>query len=165
MQVCVCHHLARNNWSCSCNSNLAGQLSGWGDDHRSEAKVGRLLQVGEQREAESQSLPRSCGCTGQQLPTLIHESDAQKIFTKPPSVRRSPKTASVCPYSHASWAVSPAFALASGSSAQHLGGSGWHAGWGDTQTAAPQMCTRGRVCRSRARLSGVENECDSPKSK
>lgn len=22
MQVCVCHHLARNNWSCSCNSNV-----------------------------------------------------------------------------------------------------------------------------------------------
>lgn len=74
---------------------LAGQLSGRGDDHRSEAQVGRLLQVGEQRETESQSLPRSCGCTGQQLPTLIQESDTQQILTKPLSARRLPKTARV----------------------------------------------------------------------
>lgn len=70
-----------------------------------------------------------------------------------------------CPYSRASWAVSPASAPASGSSARRLWGSGWHAGWGDTRTAAPQMCIQGRVRRSRARLCGVENECGSPKIK
>lgn len=36
---------------------LAGQLSGGGDDYSSEALVGRLLQVGQQREAKGQRLP------------------------------------------------------------------------------------------------------------
>lgn len=35
-----------------CHVYLAGQLSGGGDDHSSEAQVGRLLQMSKQRETE-----------------------------------------------------------------------------------------------------------------
>lgn len=50
--------------------HLAGQFSGRGDDHSSEALVGWLLQVGEQWETKRQRLSRSCGSTSQELPTL-----------------------------------------------------------------------------------------------
>lgn len=61
---------------------LAGQLSGRGNDHSSEATVGRLLQVSEQRETESQSLSRSRWSTGQHFPTLIHKQHTRKTSKK-----------------------------------------------------------------------------------
>lgn len=70
----------------------------------------------------------------------------------------------VCVHSHASWAVSPASALASGNRGLPLWGSGGHVGWVDTRTVALQMCKQGQVCRSHAHLYGVESEYDSPKS-
>lgn len=157
---------------CAC-VYLAGQLSGWRNDHSSEAQVDRLLQVGQQRETESQSLSWSCGSAGQQLPTLIQTPN---IDTKHGNAH---KTTGYTPFthnwvcvcvclslhSHASWAVLPASALASGNSARRLWGSGGHGGWDDTRTAAPQMYIQGQAHHCRARLYGVASEHDSPKIK
>lgn len=68
-------------------------------------------------------------------------------------------------HSRASWAGSPASALALESSAQSLWGSGGYGGWDDTRTAAPRTCKRGQAHRSHARLYDVESEYDSPKIK
>ncbi len=85
-------------------------------------------------------------------PDPDRETRRMEILIKPPPAHRLPKHW-MCArlHSRASWAVSPASALASGSSGLRLWGSEGHAGWGDTRTAAPQTCTRGRARRSRAR--------------
>lgn len=66
---------------------------------------------------------------------------------------------------HASWGASPASVSALGNWARRLWGSEGHAGWGDTRTAAPRMCTQGQVCHSRAHLCGFGREYDWPRIK
>lgn len=127
---------------------LTGQFSGWRDDQRSEAQVCRLLQVGEQRNGESQRFPWSCGSAGQDLPTL---SDGWWDQTS----LHSTTMKHVSVYSRASWAVSPASGSALASWVLRLWGSEEGARWDDTPTAAPQMCTRGRARHCRAHLYGV----------